>query len=105
MHSLGVDDRRDREDDYGGEHPLDRAGEDLRDSDEPDWAGGLHAVLDLARVAELRRELQRDGLDALEHDRDRDNAGHEHGREGGLAGPSRAAADTLPDRREDVQED
>src|SRR5581483_11141523 len=66
--------------------------------------GRLHPVFDLPGVAELLGESHGNGLDALEHDRDPDHACDEHGREGGLARRTTAAADTLADRRKDVEE-
>ena len=71
----------------GRDHALDRSREHLRERDEPDRARRLDAVLDLAREAELGRERERDGLDSLEHDRDRDDPRHEHGREVRLRRP------------------
>ena len=71
VHAGRVHDGGDREHDDGREQPLGRSGENLGGGDQPDRAGRLHAVLDLARVAELGRQLQGDRLDALEHDRDR----------------------------------
>ncbi len=82
---LGVDDGGDGEDDDGGEDGLGGAREHLGHGHEPDRAGRLHAVLDLAGVAELLGKLQGDGLDALEHDADGDDAGHEDGGERRLA--------------------
>ena len=64
---------------------------------------GEDAVLDLLGVAELLDQRQGDGLDALEDDRQPDDAGHERAGERGLAaGP---AADALADLREHVGED
>ena len=66
--------------------PWTAPGEHLGDRDQPDRARRLDAILDLAGVAELGRELQGDRLDALEHDRDRDDAGNQDRREGRLVG-------------------
>ena len=104
MDAAGVHDRGDREHDECGEDALGGAGDDLRDGDEPHRARRLHAVLDLAGEPELLRQGHGHRLDALEHDRDADDAGDEHGGERRLAGTSAAAADALTDRREHVEE-
>ena len=72
--------------------------------DQPDRARRLHAVLDLAGVAELLSHQHRDRLDALEHDRDPDDARDEHGGERRLGHLAAAAADPLADRGEHVEE-
>ena len=68
----------------------------LLQRDERDRQRCEHAILDLSRVAELLDHRQRDGLDALEHDRQPDHAGDEDGREGRLAGRAAASADPCP---------
>ena len=64
-----------------------------------------HAVLDLLRVAELLDHRERDRLDALEHDREADDAGHEDRGERRLPRRAAATADALADLREHVEED
>ena len=60
----------------------------LADRHQPDRARRLDAVLDLAGEPELLGHLQGHGLDALEHDRDPDHAGNEHGGERRLRPPA-----------------
>ena len=88
----------------GRDHALGRAGQHLGDRHQPDRAGRLDPVLDLPGEAELLGHGQRDRLDALEHDRDADHAGHQDGGERGLGRRAVAAADALADLREHEQE-
>ena len=93
-------------DDRGGDQALGAAGDHLGDGDQPDRAGRLHPVLDFAGEAELLGQLHGDGLDALEHDGEPDDAGHQHGGERRLgAGDAAGRADALADLGEDVEED
>ena len=77
VHLLGGHDGGDREHEHGRDQALDRPGHDLLEGDQIDRQGSRHAVLDLPGVAELLHERQRDGLDALEHDRQAQHAGDE----------------------------
>ena len=104
MDALGVHDGRDGEHDGGREHALDGARQDLGHGDQPHRARRLDAVLDLPGVAELLRQRHGHGLDALEHDRDADDAGDEDRGERRLADPAAATPDALADGREHVQE-
>ena len=61
--------------------PLIAPGDGLLDREHRHRQRRLHAVLDLARVSELLHHRERDRLDALEHDRQPDDAGDEHGGE------------------------
>jgi len=77
----GVDNGRDRQHDRRGQHALGRARQHFGYRDEPDRAGRLHPVLDLAGETELLGHGQRDRLYALKHHRDPDDAGYEDGGE------------------------
>ena len=90
-----------REHDERSEQRLDRAGRDLLGRDRPHRHRCEHAVFDLARVAEVLHERERDRLHALEDHRARDHAADEQRRE--LADAARAA-DRLADLREHVRE-
>ena len=98
-----VHDGRDGEDDDGSAHTLHRAGRDLAHRDQTHRQRRQHPVLDLLGVAELLDHRQGDRLDALEHDRQPDDTGHEHGGERRLAAGA-SAADALADLREHVEE-
>src|SRR3954467_61571 len=100
--SVRVHEVDDREDHAGCHERLHRAGEDLLEADDPDRHRCEHSVLDLPADAELLHERQRDGLDPLEVDRDRDEAGHE---DRGERDAGRRAVEALADLREDVRED
>jgi hypothetical protein len=51
--TLGVDDRGDGQDDHGRDQSLNRTGQHLGHGHQPDGAGRLDPVLDLAGEAEL----------------------------------------------------
>src|ERR1019366_3395207 len=98
-----VDDGGDREDEDGGEESLRAAGEHLRDSDQPDSAGGLHAVFDFAGETELLRQLHGYRLDALEHDGKPDDARNEDSGKRRLSPGEAGGSDALPDLRKHVE--
>ena len=89
LHPGRVHDRGDGQHDDRGQHALGRAGQHLLDRHQPDRAGRLDPVLDLAGEAELLGHGQGDGLHALEHDRDADHARDQDGGEGRLLGRAR----------------
>src|SRR5579862_3446966 len=97
-----MDEIDDGEDDSGGDDRLDRTGDDLLEPNHPDRHRRKDAILDLLAEAELLHERQRDRLDPLEVDRDRDQSRHEHRRE---RDSGRASPKSLPDLREHIGED
>src|SRR3954447_5197227 len=100
--SVRVHEVDNRKDHAGSHERLNRADEDLLEADDPDRDRREHSVLDLPADAELLHERQRDSLDPLEVDRDRDEAGHE---DGGERDAGCRAVEALADLREDVGED
>src|SRR5829696_8196451 len=104
VHVVGGHDRRDRKDEERGDETLDRARGHLARRDERHREWREHSILDLLRVAELLHHRQGDRLDALEEDRDADDAGDEERRERRLRRRPGATADALPDLREHVRE-
>ena len=109
LHSRGVHHRGDRQHDRGRQDAVDGTGDDLGDGDEPDGAGRLHPVLDLAGEAKLPRHVEGNRLHVLESHRAADDPGHKDGREGRLLFRALAsdalASDALADLRRDLQED
>ena len=89
VHGRRRDDVGDREHEQRGEQRVQHAGDDLLDADRLRRQRRQHAVLDLLGVAELLHQRQGDGLDALEHDGEADDAGDERGRERLLAAARR----------------
>ena len=98
-----VDHGGDREDYGRRDQALDRPRDHLSDRDQPDRQRGEDPILDLPRVAELLDHGKRDGLYPLEHDREPDGTGDEHGGEAGLGGA--ATSDRGADLRKDVEKD
>ena len=82
-----------------------RPREDLGHRHQPDRAGRLHPVLDLAGESELLGHDQGHRLHALEEDGDPHHAGDQQRGEGRLGHRAAPAADALADLREDVEED